>query len=148
MHGLMKAKLKVVLDTNVLLVSISEKSKYHWLYKSLINKKFDLYVTNEILTEYEEVISQKWHPAVAKAVLRTLVELRNVYQTSISFRMNLIQGDTDDNKFTDCAFANNVHYLVTNDRHFDILKRIDFPRINIIEISDFKDILQKQEKEE
>jgi len=43
-------RLNIVLDTNVLLVSISEFSKYHWLYRLLIEKKFNLYITNEILT--------------------------------------------------------------------------------------------------
>jgi hypothetical protein len=28
-------KLKVVLDTNVLLVSVSSKSKYHWVFEKL-----------------------------------------------------------------------------------------------------------------
>lgn len=91
MPGLMKNRLKAVIDTNVLLVSISQHSKYHWLYKSLVGRKFDLYITNEILTEYEEVIARRWHPEVAKTVTRTLVELRNVHQTSIAFRMNLIK---------------------------------------------------------
>ena len=53
-----KKRLNIVLDTNVLLVSISEFSKYHWLYRLLIDKKFNLYITNEILTEYEEIISR------------------------------------------------------------------------------------------
>ena len=47
-----KNRLSIVLDTNVLVVSISEFSKYHWLYRCIIEKKFDLYITNEILTEY------------------------------------------------------------------------------------------------
>ena len=32
--------LKVVIDTNVLLVSISTKSKYHWLFKAIVEQKF------------------------------------------------------------------------------------------------------------
>jgi uncharacterized protein len=139
-------RIRVVIDTNVLLVSISEKSKYHWLYKSLIERKFEMFVTNEILNEYEEIIAQRWHPRVAKAVLRTLLELRNVHQKSLSFRMNLIPDDADDNKFADCAFANNVHYLVTNDRHFDVLKAIEFPKINVVKINEFDKILNKYAK--
>lgn len=138
-----KVRLKAVIDTNVLLVSISEKSKYHWLYKNLIEGKFDLFITNEILTEYEEVISRRWHPEVAKAVVRTLIELQNVYQTNISFRMNLIRDDADDNKFADCAFANNVHCLATNDSHFNVLKRIEFPVINVVSIDEFKLLLEE-----
>lgn len=58
--------MKIVLNTNVLLVSISDKSKHHWLYKALLDGEFDLYITNDILTEYEEKISVHWHPNVAK----------------------------------------------------------------------------------
>jgi len=55
----MKYRFKVVLDTNVLLVSISSKSKYHWIYDKLVADEYDLFITNEILMEYEEIISQK-----------------------------------------------------------------------------------------
>ena len=63
-------KLKIVLDTNILLVSISSKSLYHWIFKKLLNGEFDLYVTTEILMEYEEIIASKYNENVAKDVLR------------------------------------------------------------------------------
>jgi len=92
-------KLKIILDTNILLVSISEYSQYHWLYKALINKEFDIYITNEILTEYEEVISKKLNNNTAKSVIRTLLELSNVIPTTIYYKTNFIVNDIDDNKF-------------------------------------------------
>lgn len=139
----MTVRLKIVLDTNVLLVSISKKSKYHWLYRSLIDQKFDLYLTSEILHEYEEVIAGRWEPEVAKVVLRTLTELRNVHKTSVYFKWNLMWNDPDDNKFVDCAFANNVHYVVSNDRHLEILKNVDFPQINVVNLQGFEPILRE-----
>lgn len=51
--------MKVVIDTNVLLVSIPKKSKYRLIFDYLIDMKYDLVVSNEILFEYEEIISQK-----------------------------------------------------------------------------------------
>lgn len=39
------SRLKVILDTNVLLVSISSKSAYHWIFEKLINVDFDLGIT-------------------------------------------------------------------------------------------------------
>lgn len=51
------SKLDIVIDTNVLLVSISGKSKYHWIYKALLSGKFNLLLSNDILNEYEEIIS-------------------------------------------------------------------------------------------
>ena len=45
---------KIVLDTNILLVSISKKSKHHWIFSSLMDGEFVLCVSNEILMEYAE----------------------------------------------------------------------------------------------
>ena len=61
----MDNRLKVILDTNILLVSISSKSKYHWIFSNLLNNKYELYVSNEILLEYEEIISSKYNKEVA-----------------------------------------------------------------------------------
>lgn len=136
-----RKKLKVILDTNVLLVSISEYSQYHWLYKALIDKKFDLFITNEILTEYEEIISEKLSIDTANSVIRTLLELSNVFPTTIYYKTNFIIQDPDDNKFIDCAFASNCDLLVTNDKHFNVVKKLDFPQINIVKLHEFKEIL-------
>ncbi|MBU2506981.1 MAG: putative toxin-antitoxin system toxin component, PIN family [Bacteroidetes bacterium] len=133
----MKDRLKVVLGTNVLLVSISSKSKYHWIYDKLVADEYDLFITNEILMEYEEIISQKYNPSVARDVIKSLLILPNVYKVSIYFNWNLIEEDTDDNKFVDCAINSNSHLLVTNDKHFQVLKNIDFPKIKVNSIKDF-----------
>ncbi len=134
--------MKIVLNTNVLLVAISDKSKYHWLYKALLNGAFDLYITNDILMEYEEKISEHWHPDVAKSVLRTLLELPNVHQTIIYYQLKLIIADPDDDKFADCAFAANCDYLVSNDKDFNVLKQIEFPVIRVVTLDEFKVILE------
>jgi len=136
-------RLNIVLDTNVLLVSISEFSKYHWLYRSILEKKFELFITNEILSEYEEVIGEKLSPETANSVIRTLMELDNVHPTLIYFKFNLITQDPDDNKFVDCAFSCNNDYLVTNDRHFNILKNVEFPQINVVSLEEFGSILKE-----
>ncbi len=133
--------LKVVLDTNILLVSISSKSPYHWLFQNLLTGRFDLYVTTDILMEYEEIIATKYHPQVAKDVLRTLLKLPNVHRQFVYSRWNLIANDPDDDKFVDCAIAGNVHYLVSQDKPFDVLKNIAFPRVTVLNLESFKVIL-------
>ena len=102
-----------------------------------------MHITNEILTEYEEIISEKLSSDTANAVIRTLMELDNVYPTSIYFKYNLIIQDPDDDKFIDCAFASNCDYLVTNDKHFNVLDTIDFPKIRVVKLQEFKDIIDK-----
>ena len=61
----------------------------------------------------------------------------NVKQINVHFKWNLIELDPDDNKFVDCAIAGRVKYVVTNDKHFKILKEIPFPKVDIISIDDF-----------
>lgn len=132
-----------VVDTNVLLVSVSERSKYHWLYDAIKEKRLDIAITHDILMEYEEKIGEHWHPEVASNVIRSLLELPNVKLTSSYFALNLIAIDPDDNKFVDCAFAANADYIITNDSDFSVLKRINFPTIRVVNIDEFKDILAK-----
>lgn len=135
----MKNKIKVVLDTNVLLVSISSRSKYHWIYEKLLNNEFDLYITNEILMEYEEIISIKFNSAVATNITKALLILPNVIKINIYYKWNLISEDIDDNKFVDCFLNSNSNLLVTNDNHFNILKKIDFPKVKIVTIKEFSE---------
>lgn len=138
----MKDRYKVVLDTNVLLVSISSRSQYHWLFQGLIQNEFQIVITNEILTEYEEIISAKYSVSVAKNVVRTLLLLPNVDKIDVFYNWSLIINDVDDNKIVDCAVAASVDYIVTNDRHFNVLKEIEFPAVNVVNISQFKVVLQ------
>ena len=81
------------MDTNILLVSISSKSKYHWIFSNLLNNAYELYITNELLLEYEEIISSKYNEEVAKNVIRTLLLLENVILVTPFFKWDLIADD-------------------------------------------------------
>lgn len=133
--------MRIVLDTNILLVSFSAKSASHWLVDALKRKKYELAYTTEILTEYEEKFGEHWNAAVAESVVRTILELPTCLATTLYYRLNLISHDSDDNKFVDCAFASNADYLVTNDSDFNVLKNIDFPIIRVVSLQEFKQLL-------
>ena len=133
-----------VLDTNVLLVSISRRSQYHWIFQGLLRQKFELAVTSDILSEYEEVISEKYSVSVARNVIRALLLLPNVIRTEVYYNWNLIRDDRDDDKFVDCAVASNANAIVTQDTHFNILNSIPFPQITTLTISEFEAVLGKQ----
>lgn len=80
-------------------------------------------------------------PPVAKNTIRTLLLLPNVIKSDVYFNWGLVKADADDNKFVDCAIAANADYIVTNDRHFDVVKEIDFPVINVVNIHEFQALL-------
>jgi uncharacterized protein len=132
--------MKLVIDTNILVASLSSKSKYHWIIQALREGKFELCVTEEIFLEYEEILKEKYNVIVANAFLNSLKELSNVIQTDIFYKWLLIQSDPDDDKFVDCAVAGNVDFLVTNDRHYNVLKTIGLPPINVISLEEFEEI--------
>ena len=92
----------------------------------------------EVRNVSEEVISEKFNPQVAKDVIHALLMLSNVYLVNIYYEWKLIDIDPEDNKFVDCAVSANVDYLITNDEHFSVLEKINFPKIKVINIFDFK----------
>ncbi|WP_162793649.1 putative toxin-antitoxin system toxin component, PIN family [Runella rosea] len=107
----------------------------------MLNKRFDLYVSNEILTEYEEQISQRLGIERTNLQLRELLNLSNVYCIEPFYNWQLIEIDPDDNKFCDCAVACGADYLVTNDHHYDILTSIPFPPIETLKAENFLQML-------
>jgi putative PIN family toxin of toxin-antitoxin system len=129
--------MKVVLDTNVLLVSIAKKSLYRPIFDNLLANKFDLIISNEILSEYTEIIAQKTNSVVANNIGEMLLTLSNVQKQDVFYKWNLIETDKDDNKFVDCAIAGNADYLVSNDKHFNCLKEIEFPKVSLLTIDEF-----------
>jgi putative PIN family toxin of toxin-antitoxin system len=129
--------IKTVIDTNVLVSALSSRSQYHWLIELLLEEEIELYITDEILLEYEEILNAKYSEAVASNFLVTLKELSNVYHTHVYFRWRLIS-DPDDNKFVDCYIAAGADYLITHDGHFSVLKSVPFPKVNILRIHEFQ----------
>ena len=129
------------MDTNVLLVSIPRNSNYRIIFDSFLSKQFTIVVSNDILSEYAEIIAQKANETVSTNIIEMLLSAENVEKQDIFFKWQLIEIDKDDNKFIDCAIAGNVDYLVTNDKHFDVLKSIEFPPITLINIEEFIELL-------
>lgn len=136
--------MRVVIDTNVLLISVSTKFKSYWLFEAIQNGVIDLYISNDILAEYEEKFNYHWTRNAAEDLIRTLLELQTTHAIDVFFRFNLIPFDTDDNKFVDCAVAANADYLITHDKHFNVLKEIPFPKVETIRLEDFEQVLRNQ----
>ncbi|MBC7588316.1 MAG: putative toxin-antitoxin system toxin component, PIN family [Chitinophagaceae bacterium] len=127
---------KIVIDTNALISSLSRKSVYHRLIKMVLNGEIDVFVTDEIMFEYEEKLVEKYAANVANNFLSALKELPNVQYVKVFYNWNLLN-DGDDNKFVDCYVSANAQLLITNDNGYNVLKQITFPPINIMKLEDF-----------
>ena len=127
----------MVIDTNCLLQIISKKSPYRPIWDAFLTGRYDLCVSNEILDEYQEILGQQITPTIAENLVLLILNKSNVRLIEPHFRMELIKADPDDNKFVDCAFAAGADYLVTEDNHFNILKKTAFPKLNLVTLDEF-----------
>ena len=128
---------RIVLDTNCLLMAISARNRYHQIWQSFLEGRYILCFSTEMLEEYEGVLARNINSRIAQYVLSALLNRRNVRLINVYFKFGLIAADPDDNKFVDCAIAANARFIVTEDKHFEALKEVDFPRVDIIGIDAF-----------
>ena len=133
--------MRIVLDTNSLIIALSSKNKYGVVWKAFLEGRYTLCVSNEILEEYVEVIGRNLSPTLADMVAYAILLHKNVELIDPHFRFGLITADADDNKFVDCAIIAGAKYIVTEDRHFNVLKEIQFPKVEIVEIDRFAEML-------
>ena len=139
-------KRKIVLDTNCLIASLSRSGQYYPVWKGLQTGKYILCVSTDILEEYAEIITEKMSVNVATNVIHLLLESESVELVNPYFSLHLIEADHDDNKFVDCAFAANATYIVSDDKHFDVLKDIAFPRLLVLKLKEFLGLLLSKDE--
>ena len=130
--------MRIVLDTNCLLVIVPKQSQFRIIFDSIINGKLNLVVTTEMLLEYEEQLSKFYSTEYAKLIISAICNLPNTIQVNtIYFNWLLISADLDDNKFIDANIAGQADYLITNDKHFKELSKVEFPKVICVKLKDF-----------
>ena len=136
--------MKVVINTNVLWVSISSRSSSHWIFKAILDGTLTLCVTNEILDEYAEIIDRKLGHSISEAVLGALDNLPNIEHIVRYYRWLAVKSDPDDGKFVDCYVAAGAQCLVTQDNHFNVVKQLEFPKIQIMSLVEFEQFFKHE----
>ena len=124
--------MRVVIDTNTFLESLSRTSPHHAIFQHLLQGSFFICVSTSILLEYEAILFQLHRKENVERLLNFLSISSFTLFIDPTYRFNLIIADPDDNKFVDCAIASSSDYIVTSDHHFDILKQIDFPKVEVV----------------
>jgi len=133
----------IVLDTNCLLQSLPSRSPYHKIWTDVLAGEISLCVNTDILEEYEEKLGEYTSPEVAHNVVEAIVSLTTTTIQNTYVHFELLPGDADDNKFVDCAVAANAELIVTNDKDFNPLKTIQWPRVEIMTIQDFIKVISR-----
>ena len=132
----------VVIDTNCLLRMIPLRSKYRLAWESFLNGKYILCISNEIVSEYLEILTEKVNAEFATNIVGAILRSPFVLRFDPQFHFNLIEADPDDNKFVDCAIIANADFIVSDDSHFRVLQSIPFPKVNVLTLEEFSNTLQ------
>ena len=133
--------MKIVLDTNCLIVSLPLTSPYHCIWQAFREGKITFCCSTDIINEYDEVLSRFYPQRFVKDVINELLLSFNVIKVNNYYKWHLITIDPDDNKFVDCALNIGADCIVTNDKDFNVLKNIAFPKVNVVDIASFKKVI-------
>ena len=133
---------KIVIDTNIWVSVLTSRSEFHHILIDLRKRRYDLAVSTEILFEYEEIIKIKYGNETAETFLNVLELLPNVHFIHPTFRWGIITIDPEDNKFVDTAIAAGADYIVTQDKHYEAVKKSDFPLVKVIRLETFAKLLK------
>lgn len=87
--------------------------------------------------EYMEILQRLINNDVAENVIKVLTNSPFVEFIDPYYDFMLIKEDPDDNKFVNCAIAANARCIVTNDHHYDILKRTSFPKVMTLTLENY-----------
>ena len=120
---------------------MSPRSKYHAVWESFVSGENRLCITNEIIEEYIEILQKLVGYEVSEYIVKTIINSPFTEFFTPYYHFVLIKADPDDNKFVDCAIVAHARYVVTNDHHYDVLKEIPFPKVQIISIQDFMKVV-------
>ena len=108
---------KVIIDTNVLVSSLIQKSYPHYIiYGLFLSNKFKLCISENLLWEYEDVLHRRKfakYPNFYKGadfLLKYIKENSEVFSPTI--RINMLE-DEDDNMLLELADESNANFLIT-----------------------------------
>lgn len=127
-------------------MAISSRGHYFNIWQSFLDGDYTLCISNKIIEEYLEVLARNINRNVAEAIIYAILARENICKLAPHYHFHLITTDEDDNKFVDCAIAGNAKYIVTEDHHFTILRKVAFPSVAIIGIDAFLKELEDEDK--
>lgn len=115
------------MDTNTVLQALAHQNILRPLMEEWFKGRLAWALSTEILLEYEEIITLRSGRARWQKLAMMLDAVRalrpsTLLHTQPSYRFHLITDDADDDKFADCAIVAGADYLITADKHFEMMK--------------------------
>ncbi len=141
----MVEKVKVVLDTNVWISIVFNKTLARELLPLINDDKITVYLSRALLKELGSVLT---YPRIEELLERSDVDKRTalsaILRTAVMVRAKEsvyeIKNDPADNRVLECAVAAGATFIVTGDKHLLTLKR--FRGVEIVSPNEF---MERQE---
>ena len=129
-------KKKIVIDTNNLISALGWEGKSKELFRKVIDKEYDLFMSIKQIVELKEVMKYPKF-SFSEEQKRNFLEILFKIATIIDTKTNLdvVKEDPDDNILLECAIEANADYIVSGDEHLKKLK--EFEKIKIVSVSEF-----------
>ena len=113
---------KIVLDTNIYISAILTSGKPRAILDLVREKKFELFISEEILNEIERVLNVKIGLNNSDIVdtLNSIIDISSIVIPKI--RISRIENDESDNIILECAVEVNADCIISDDKHLLSLK--------------------------
>jgi len=122
--------VKVVIDTNVFVSSFfgGNPRKIIDLWKT---GKITLCLSRDIFDEYIDVLRRigLHDEKELEELLALFSKSYNIIFTAKTPRLNVVEGDPDDDKFIECAVALKADFIVTGDKHLRAIQKYMSTRV-------------------
>ncbi|KCZ70692.1 putative toxin-antitoxin system toxin component, PIN family [Candidatus Methanoperedens nitroreducens] len=138
--------IKLVLDTNVLVSALISAKSNPALLLDAAGENYSLYISKEILSELEGVISREkfgFSDERIDTAIEAILSFSEIINPGI--KLDVIKSDSDDNKILECAVACCASYIVSGDKHLLDLK--EYGNIKIINPKEAIDLLDIKQDE-
>lgn len=109
---------KIIIDTNVLVSSLIQKSFPHLILNLVIDRKVEVCLSNELLEEYYAVLRREKFSRYQDSYKNAEQLMVNLQQSCTYFKpSNKLEviPDKDDNKLMELAEVSSADFLITGD---------------------------------
>lgn len=129
-------KKKIVIDTNNLISALGWEGNSKELFRKVIDKEYDMFISIKQLTELKRVMNYpkfSFTEEQKRKFLEILFEVATIVDTKSNLKV--IKEDPDDNYLIECAVEVNADYIISGDEHLKKLR--EFKNIKIVPVSEF-----------
>ncbi len=135
-----RKRLKVIFDTNWYISASINANSRRKFYNLLKNDKIEVIYSQELMSEYQEVMKRKFSKKITKKqVLRFISWIIPILVEVIIKTWVRVSRDKKDNFLLSMSIDSNADYLVTGDDDLLVLKQIG--NTKIVNMTEFLKVL-------